>query len=140
MWYRTSLILFAAGLTGCGALALNSNIEIAQRHDISTGDDTVEIRGSKKGAVERETCHIARPAFSMALIADAGQVSFIVGCSDVDIVIHAELDDWLHHCWEVLYYPLSHYTLREHAVGDKHTVLGANVRAHAMPSPARLRP
>ena len=83
MRYRISLIVLAAGLTGCGVVfnpIVIGKVDVTQRHDISTGNDTVEIRGSKKGVLERETCHIVRPTSTMVLVTDSGPVSIVVGC------------------------------------------------------------
>ncbi len=80
MWFKVSLIVFAVAVSGCVTALTDTLPDVKPQHDISTGSDTATIKGSDKGVLEPQTCHIYEPDSKMMLETEAGKVSLIAKC------------------------------------------------------------
>jgi len=80
MWFKVSLIVFAVAVSGCVTAITDTLPDVKPQHDISTGSDTATIKGSEKGVMDPQTCHIYEPDSTMVLITDAGKVSLLAKC------------------------------------------------------------
>ncbi len=80
MWFKVSLIVCAVAVSGCVTAITDTLRDVKPQHDISTGSETAIIRGSEKGVMEPQTCHIYQPVSTMELLTDAGKVSLLAKC------------------------------------------------------------
>ena len=80
MWFKVSLLVFAVAVSGCVTAITDTLRDVKPQHDISTGSETAIIRGSEKGVMDPQTCHIYEPDSTMMLVTDAGKVSLLAKC------------------------------------------------------------
>lgn len=67
-------------LSGCVAGVLDPRFGVAAHRDLSTGNDTAVINGSKKGTVEVLICDVLVPVRTKQLVIDAGEISLLAVC------------------------------------------------------------
>jgi hypothetical protein len=80
MEFRLTLIATLMVFSGCTGSGRPFTPNVVAHSDLSTGNDTAVINGSRKGIVEVLTCAVREPVSTKQLVIDAGEISLLAGC------------------------------------------------------------